>query len=98
LAVVIIGAITDYRKEKQFIALYMEQEEEDKKYFTLIREGRRHALTPHSDLLVGDLVDIQPGDALTFDGIMIRGSAYVDVDESMITGLTHTLKKRPFHP
>lgn len=95
LAVVIIGAITDYRKEQQFIALYMEQEELNKKYFTVIRDGRRWYQTPHTDILVGDLVDIQPGDSLTFDGVLLRGSANVEVDESMITGLSQTIRKRP---
>ena len=40
-------------------------------------------------------MEIVPGDALSFDGILLRGSSYVEVDESMITGLSDCLKKRP---
>ena len=43
---------------------------------------------------MGDIVELSPGDSVTVDGILIKGSAYLDVDESMITGLSETLKKR----
>lgn len=53
---------------------------------------------------MGDILDIIPGDSLTFDGILIKGiesvlmigSHYLEVDESMITGQSESLKKRPF--
>lgn len=38
---------------------------------------------------------IKPGDNVTVDCILIEGSDQIEVDESMITGLTDTLKKQP---
>lgn len=46
---------------------------------------------------MGDIVEIIPGDALSFDGILIKGSTYIEVDESMITGLSDCIKKRPIN-
>jgi Ca2+ transporting ATPase len=43
--------------------------------------------------LVGDLITIKPGDNITVDGILLEGTESVEVDESMITGLTDTLSK-----
>ncbi|CAD8194355.1 unnamed protein product [Paramecium octaurelia] len=93
-AVVIIGAMTDYRKEKQFRQLYLEQEEQQKKLFQVVRNGVIQQLN-HLDLVVGDIMTIKPGDNVTVDGILIDGTETVEVDESMITGLTDSLSKQP---
>ncbi|CAD8113213.1 unnamed protein product [Paramecium primaurelia] len=93
-AVVIIGAMTDYRKEKQFRQLYLEQEEQQKKLFQVIRNGNVNQMN-HLDLLVGDIITIKPGDNITVDGILLEGTETVEVDESMISGLTDTISKQP---
>ncbi|CAD8112179.1 unnamed protein product [Paramecium sonneborni] len=93
-AVVIIGAMTDYRKEKQFRQLYLEQEEQQKKIFQVVRNGNILQLN-HLDLVVGDIITIKPGDNVTVDGLLIEGTETIEVDESMITGLTDTLSKQP---
>src|SRR5467141_4162488 len=48
---------------------------------------------PISDLKVGDVVLVRPGTRVPADGTVIEGSA--DVDESMITGESRTVSKRP---
>ncbi|CAD8122769.1 unnamed protein product [Paramecium sonneborni] len=93
-AVVIIGAMTDYRKEKQFRQLYLEQEEQQKKIFQVVRNGNVSQMN-HLDLLVGDIITIKPGDNITIDGILLEGTETVEVDESMISGLTDTISKQP---
>jgi Ca2+ transporting ATPase len=45
------------------------------------------------DLLVGDLVEIETGEILSVDGILINGNN-ISVDESSITGETNDIKKR----
>lgn len=95
-AVVIIGALTDYRKEKQFIELFLEQEKQQKKIFMVIRGGQNIHLD-HTELQVGDIVVIKPGDNVTVDGILLEGSENVEVDESMITGLSDTIRKQPIN-
>jgi P-type E1-E2 ATPase len=45
------------------------------------------------DLLVGDVVEVETGEILSVDGILVEG-ANVSVDESSITGETNEVKKR----
>jgi Ca2+-transporting ATPase len=70
---------------------------ENVKYFNIFRNGRRLSNFTHFDLLVGDIVEIVPGDSLSFDGVLVRGSTFLDIDESMITGVSNCIKKRPFN-
>lgn len=56
------------------------------------REGREIEME-HFELHVGDLIKIKAGDNVTVDGILLSGSEYLEVDESMITGLTDSLKR-----
>jgi len=46
-----------------------------------------------SELHVGDIVLVRPGTRVPADGTVVEGSA--DVDESMITGESRTVSKRP---
>jgi Cu2+-exporting ATPase len=57
---------------------------------TVIRDGK-HIELPTSEVLVGDIVLIRPGDKIPVDGVVIEGSS--DVDESMITGESVPIKK-----
>lgn len=47
----------------------------------------------HTELQVGDIITIKAGDNVTVDGILLDGPEYLEVDESMITGLTDTIRK-----
>ncbi|NOJ26943.1 MAG: ATPase P [Nitrososphaera sp.] len=57
---------------------------------TVIRNGKQVEL-PTSEVLVGDIVLIKPGDKIPVDGVVVEGSS--DVDESMITGESVSVKK-----
>jgi Cu2+-exporting ATPase len=48
---------------------------------------------PISQLRVGDVVLVRPGERIPADGIIVEGTA--DVDESMITGESKTVSKAP---
>lgn len=59
---------------------------------TLIRDGATREVPP-ADLVVGDLVEIGPGDQIVLDGRLATGA--VGVDESQLTGESDVVRKRP---
>lgn len=58
---------------------------------TVIRNGQPVEI-PTSEVVVGDLVLIRPGDKIPVDGVVIEGES--SVDESMITGESVPVKKQ----
>ena len=59
---------------------------------TVIREGKEVEL-PTAEVLVGDTVLIRPGNKIPVDGEILDGTS--DVDESMLTGESMPVSKRP---
>jgi Ca2+ transporting ATPase len=87
VAVVIIVTVTtgnDYIKQKQFEKLNAIAQA---KNVNCYRGGDLINMSVY-DLLVGDIVEIETGEILSIDGILIEG-ANVSVDESSITGETN---------
>ncbi len=84
VAVVIIVSVTsvnNYLKEKQFRKL---NEIATQKSVNVIRHGTQNRISVF-DLQVGDLVEIETGEILSADGVLVEGSN-VTADESAITG------------
>src|SRR6516164_2524995 len=59
----------------------------------VIRDGSRLDI-PVADLVLGDLVDVRPGDQLVADGV-VRDGAGLEADESLLTGESEPVDKRP---
>lgn len=59
---------------------------------TVIRNGREVEL-PTAEVVVADIVLIRPGNKIPVDGEVIEGES--EVDESMLTGESMPVKKRP---
>src|SRR5271165_1989293 len=59
----------------------------------VIRDGSQRDIAV-ADLVAGDLVDLRPGDQLVADG-MVRSSAGLEADESLLTGESEPVGKRP---
>ena len=57
---------------------------------TVIRDGHEIEL-PTSDIVVGDVVRLRPGDKVPVDGVVTEGSS--SVDESLITGESIPIEK-----
>ena len=55
--------------------------------------GAEVEIVPLSELHVGDIVLVRPGTRVPTDGAVVDGAA--DVDESMITGESRSISKRP---
>jgi Ca2+-transporting ATPase len=90
LIVVIVGSLNDYQKERQFIKLNKKKQDRDVK---VIRSGKSREISVF-DVLVGDVVLLEPGDMVPVDGIFIDGHN-VKCDESSATGESDLMKKRP---
>jgi cation-transporting P-type ATPase E len=59
----------------------------------VIRDGSRRDI-PVGDLVADDLVDLRPGDQVVADGV-VRASAGLETDESLLTGEAEPVGKRP---
>ena len=86
--VVVVGAANDYQKERQFVKLNKKKEDRDVK---VIRSGKSREISVH-DILVGDVMHLEPGDMIPVDGIFISGHN-VKCDESSATGESDLLRK-----
>ncbi|KAL1961951.1 hypothetical protein VTN77DRAFT_732 [Rasamsonia byssochlamydoides] len=88
LIVVIVGAANDWQKERQFVKL--NQKKEDRRV-KVIRSGKTVEISVY-DVLVGDVMHLEPGDLVPVDGILIEGHN-VKCDESSTTGESDLLRK-----
>ncbi|KAL2221164.1 putative calcium transporting P-type ATPase [Thermoascus aurantiacus ATCC 26904] len=90
LIVVIVGAANDWQKERQFVKLNKKKED---RYVKVIRSGKTVEISVF-DVLVGDVMHLEPGDLVPVDGIFIEGHN-VKCDESSATGESDLLRKQP---
>ena len=89
IIVVIVGAANDYQKERQFVKLNKKKDDRNVK---VIRSGKSREISVH-DVLVGDVLHLEPGDMIPVDGIFISGHN-MKCDESSATGESDLLKKQ----
>uniref|UniRef100_A0A1I7XUS7 Cation_ATPase_N domain-containing protein n=1 Tax=Heterorhabditis bacteriophora TaxID=37862 RepID=A0A1I7XUS7_HETBA len=89
IVVVLVTAINDYSKERQFRNLQEKIETGQK--FSVIRDGEAVDV-PVSDLVVGDIARVKYGDLLPADGFLIQGND-LKIDESSLTGESDHIKK-----
>ena len=88
IIVVVVGALNDYQKERQFVKLNKKKED---RYVKIIRSGKSREILVH-DVLVGDILHLEPGDLIPVDGIYIEGHN-LKCDESSATGESDILRK-----
>ena len=95
IAVVIIlfvTALSNYIKEQQFQKFQRSNNKATARDIYVYRGGDRIKILV-CELLVGDIVQISPGEILPVDGILIVGND-IQVDESSMTGSAYEIKKR----
>jgi P-type Ca2+ transporter type 2C len=90
LIVVVVGAANDWQKERQFVKLNKKKEE---RFVKVIRSGKSLEISVY-DVLVGDVMHLEPGDLIPVDGIFIDGHN-LKCDESSATGESDIIKKTP---
>ncbi|PTB65191.1 cation transporting ATPase [Trichoderma citrinoviride] len=88
--VVIVGALNDWQKERQFQKLNMKKEDRSVK---VIRSGNPEAVSIY-EVVVGDVMLLEPGDVVPVDGIFIEGHG-LNCDESSATGESDLVRKIP---
>ena len=86
--VVSVGAVNDWQKERQFVKLNKKKEDRTVK---VIRSGKSREISVY-DILVGDVVHLEPGDIIPVDGVFISGHN-LKCDESSATGESDLVKK-----
>eukprot|EP00124_Ichthyophonus_hoferi_P002703 Ihof_evm4s196 gene=Ihof_evmTU4s196 len=86
--VVLVAAINDFEKEKQFRRLNCKKDMKDVK---VIRDGVQSQVQV-TELVVGDVVVIDTGDIMSGDGIFLSGYSLL-CDESTATGESKAIKK-----
>ena len=85
----LVTAVNDWQKEKQFRQL---QGKIDQEQTVDVIRGGNVVKIPSTELVVGDLCNIQYGDLVPADGIVIQASD-LKVDESSLTGESDIVKK-----
>ncbi|KAK7414840.1 plasma membrane calcium [Neonectria punicea] len=88
--VVVVGAANDWQKERQFQKLNQKKED---RLVKITRSGKPQNISIH-DVLVGDVMLLEPGDVIPVDGVFISGHN-LSCDESSATGESDLIKKVP---
>lgn len=86
--VVVVASHNDWQKEKAFVKLNTKKDDREVK---VLRSGKSMLINV-SDVLVGDVLYLEPGDLVPVDGIFIDGHD-VKCDESSATGESDALRK-----
>ena len=88
LIVVIVGSLNNWQKARHIRALNQETQH---RLVKVIRDGREQ-LIPISQVVVGNVVLLEPGDVIPCEGIFLS-SHNVRCDESSATGESGSIKK-----
>ncbi|KAJ4419548.1 plasma membrane calcium [Neurospora sp. IMI 360204] len=88
--VVMVGSLNDFQKERQFAKLNKKKQD---RLVKAIRSGKTVEISVF-DVLVGDVLHLEPGDMIPVDGVLIEGYN-VKCDESQATGESDIIRKRP---
>ncbi|MCP9265526.1 Plasma membrane calcium-transporting ATPase 3 [Dirofilaria immitis] len=91
VVVVLVTALNDYTKERQFRGLQAKIETEHK--FAVIRGGNQIQIVVN-ELVVGDIAQIKYGDLLPADGVLVQSND-LKIDESSLTGESDQIRKSP---
>ncbi len=89
--VVMVGAVNDWSKEQQFAKLNAQKEDRNVK---ALRDGTERLMSVY-DVVVGDVLFVEPGEILPCDGVFLAGHN-VRCDESGATGESDAVRKAPF--
>ena len=93
LIIVVVECVNDNEKQRSFVNLNTMSQEMTTASVT--RLGYRR-LVPKSDIVCGDIVELQAGDVNPSDGVVVEAAAPFLVDQSHITGESDDVEKRRY--
>ncbi|KAL6359840.1 hypothetical protein LRP88_07264 [Fusarium phalaenopsidis] len=88
IVVSFVSAGNDWQKERAFVKLNAKKEDREVK---VTRSGKVVMINVH-DVLVGDILHLEPGDLVPVDGVFVDGHD-LKCDESSATGESDAIKK-----
>lgn len=88
IIVVLVTGLNDWRMGKQFVKLNKRKDDREVK---AVRSGKSVQISVF-DVTVGDVLHVEPGDAIPADGVFVSGHG-VKCDESSATGESDQIKK-----
>ncbi|RSL97553.1 hypothetical protein CEP52_010833 [Fusarium oligoseptatum] len=91
IAIIIVSFVSagnDWQKERAFVKLNAKKEDREVK---VTRSGKMVMINVH-DVLVGDILHLEPGDLVPVDGVFVDGHD-LKCDESSATGESDAIKK-----
>ncbi|RSL78455.1 hypothetical protein CEP51_008201 [Fusarium floridanum] len=91
IAIIIVSFVSagnDWQKERAFVKLNAKKEDREVK---VTRSGKTVMINVH-DVLVGDILHLEPGDLVPVDGVFVDGHD-LKCDESSATGESDAIKK-----
>ncbi|KXS09080.1 calcium-translocating P-type ATPase [Gonapodya prolifera JEL478] len=91
IIVVLAGSVNDLQKERQFKKLNAKRDDRGVK---VVRAGRER-IVGVADMVVGDVLCLEPGDVPPTDCVLASG--HITCDESSLTGETDTVTKYVLH-
>ena len=95
VALVLVGNLFEARAKRRTSAVLRALADLQPSSARVMRDGRELEL-PIADIVLDDVVVVRPGERLPVDGEVVAGASAVD--ESMITGESRPVEKRPGDP
>ncbi len=92
ITLILLGRLLEARAKSQTTEAIKKLSSLQPKTATVIRDGEEFVI-PVKDLKVGDIILVKPGERVPVDGVIIDG--YGSVDESIITGESMPVEKKP---
>jgi P-type Ca2+ transporter type 2C len=92
MIVSVVTAVNDYQKESQFRELSAANDDVD----VLVMRSGKYRSIPVADIVLGDLVCLEAGDAIPCDGVLVNYDG-LEVDESALTGEPEDVDKDSEH-
>ena len=94
VVVVLVGALNNFQKEKQFRSMEAESEQKS----TIVLRNNEETEIDFADCVAGDLIVLRAGYAIPCDGLFVFGTDNFKTDEAGLTGESREIPKNRFHP